>query len=176
LVRTCRISSFCTVAWQLARFQLTRRIARSLGDSWACCFILVYNYVLTVRNKRICYVMFLCTAKLLVLFVAATRFTADFTVRYSAPTSVNIVDWRECCWCFYNELIRTDLHFDFAGHSSLPTIVLLWSRSSGYPAYRSQPSVLIHRRPATAAHAARRRWTQPGTAAHYCYTHRRSRV
>ena len=29
LVRTCRISSFCTVAWQLARFQLTRRIARS---------------------------------------------------------------------------------------------------------------------------------------------------
>ena len=37
LVRTCRISSFCTVAWQLARFQLTRRIARSLGDSWASC-------------------------------------------------------------------------------------------------------------------------------------------
>jgi len=35
LVRTCRISSFCTVAWQLARFQLTRRIALSLGDSWA---------------------------------------------------------------------------------------------------------------------------------------------
>jgi len=25
LVRTCRTSSFCTVAWQLARFQLTRR-------------------------------------------------------------------------------------------------------------------------------------------------------
>ena len=37
LVRTCHISSFCTVAWQLARFQLTRRIARSLGDSWASC-------------------------------------------------------------------------------------------------------------------------------------------
>jgi len=34
LVRTCRISSFCTVAWQLARFQLTR----SLGDSWASFF------------------------------------------------------------------------------------------------------------------------------------------
>jgi len=31
--RTCRTSSFCAVAWQLARFQLTRRIARSLGDS-----------------------------------------------------------------------------------------------------------------------------------------------
>ena len=37
LVRTCRISSFCTVASQLARFQLTRRIARSLGDSSASC-------------------------------------------------------------------------------------------------------------------------------------------
>jgi len=33
--RTCSTSSFCTVAWQLAKFQLTRRIARSLGDSWA---------------------------------------------------------------------------------------------------------------------------------------------
>ena len=29
--RTCPTSSFCTVAWQLARFQLTGRIARSLG-------------------------------------------------------------------------------------------------------------------------------------------------
>jgi len=37
LFRTCRTSSFCTVAWQLARFPLTRRIARSLGDSWAFC-------------------------------------------------------------------------------------------------------------------------------------------
>ena len=37
LFRTCRISCFYAVAWQLARFQLTRRIARSLGDSWASC-------------------------------------------------------------------------------------------------------------------------------------------
>jgi len=29
LFRTCRTSSFCTVAWQLARFQLIRRIAQS---------------------------------------------------------------------------------------------------------------------------------------------------
>jgi len=36
--RTCRTSSFCTAARQLARFQLTRRIARSLGDSWASCW------------------------------------------------------------------------------------------------------------------------------------------
>ena len=33
LFRTCRTSSFCTVAWQLAISQLTRRIARSDGDS-----------------------------------------------------------------------------------------------------------------------------------------------
>ena len=50
-----------------------------------------------------------------------------------------------------------------------PTIVLLWSRSSGFPAYRSQPSVLIHHRPAAAA--GRRHRTQP---ARYCNTHRRS--
>jgi len=37
LVRTCRTSSFCTVAWQLTRFQLTRRITRSLGNGWASC-------------------------------------------------------------------------------------------------------------------------------------------
>jgi len=41
LVRTCRISSFCTVAWQLERLLLTRRIARSLGNSWASC---MYSY------------------------------------------------------------------------------------------------------------------------------------
>jgi len=37
LFRTCRTSSFCTVAWQLAGFQLTRRIAQSLGNSWTSC-------------------------------------------------------------------------------------------------------------------------------------------
>ena len=37
LFRTCRTSSFCTVSWSLRRFQLTRRIARSPGDSWASC-------------------------------------------------------------------------------------------------------------------------------------------
>jgi len=37
LFRTCRTSIFCTVAWQLARFQPTRRIAQSVGDSWASC-------------------------------------------------------------------------------------------------------------------------------------------
>ena len=37
LFRTCHTSSFCTVAWQLARFQLTQHIVQSLGDSWATC-------------------------------------------------------------------------------------------------------------------------------------------
>ena len=34
-------SSFCTVTWQLAKLQLTQRIARSLGDSGASCFCIV---------------------------------------------------------------------------------------------------------------------------------------
>jgi len=52
LVRTCRISSFCTVAWQLARLLLTRRIARSLGDSGASCSFF-YRAMLCIRG--ICY-------------------------------------------------------------------------------------------------------------------------
>jgi len=43
LFRTCHTSSLCTVAWQLARFQLTRRIALSLGDIWASCYS-VYDW------------------------------------------------------------------------------------------------------------------------------------
>ena len=41
--RTCRTSSFCTVAWQLATFQLTWRIAQSLGDSWASFYLVTQN-------------------------------------------------------------------------------------------------------------------------------------
>ena len=55
LIRTCRISSFCTVAWQLARFQLTRRIARSLGDSWASCSTARCCAYLTKSKLRISY-------------------------------------------------------------------------------------------------------------------------
>ena len=55
LVRTCRISSFCTVAWQLARFQLTRRIARSLSDSWASC--LGRQNMLSYANRTSCVVV-----------------------------------------------------------------------------------------------------------------------
>ena len=60
LVRTCRISnlsSFCTVAWQLAIFQLTRRIARSLGDSWAsCCSLLLSDIFVKNYQNRLMYV------------------------------------------------------------------------------------------------------------------------
>ena len=50
LFRTCRTSSFCTVAWQLSRFQLTRRIARSLGDSWVSCTYSVGSTIHTAYN------------------------------------------------------------------------------------------------------------------------------
>ena len=63
LSRSCRTSSFCTVAWQLARFQLTRCIARSLGDSWACCssdWVIAGNeYRYWVADRRLlCYILF----------------------------------------------------------------------------------------------------------------------
>ena len=51
--RTCRTSSFCTVAWQLARFQLTRRIARSLGDSWASCVIQTLKQLKRISSRLI---------------------------------------------------------------------------------------------------------------------------
>ena len=55
LVKTCRISSFCTVASQLAKFQFTRRIARSLGDSWASCYNLCHKQYLVNREPKIVY-------------------------------------------------------------------------------------------------------------------------
>ena len=62
LFRTCRTSSFCTVAWQLARFQLTRRIDRSLGDSWASCIKsrmgkLTVKPCRSVPLSRVCHVV-----------------------------------------------------------------------------------------------------------------------
>ena len=52
LVRTCRISSFFTVAWQLARLLLTRRITRSLGDSWASCSLYLEIYGNSARQQH----------------------------------------------------------------------------------------------------------------------------
>jgi len=48
LFRTCR--DFCTVAWQLAKFQLTRRIARSLGDNRASCTLHHAHGFVRLRN------------------------------------------------------------------------------------------------------------------------------
>ena len=48
LFRTCHTSSFCIVAWQLARVQLTRCIARSLSDSRASCELKLVNLFWTV--------------------------------------------------------------------------------------------------------------------------------
>ena len=56
LVRTCRISSFCTVAWQLARLLLTRRIARSLGNSWASCLLDVWMALPVQRQPSLGFV------------------------------------------------------------------------------------------------------------------------
>ena len=51
LVRTCRTSSFCTGAWHLARFQLKRRIARSLCDSSASCPHLFARFMLPCTSR-----------------------------------------------------------------------------------------------------------------------------
>ena len=45
MVRTCRTSSSYTVAWQLARFQLTRRIAELFVPFW-------YRLIQVVLEKR----------------------------------------------------------------------------------------------------------------------------
>ena len=59
LFRTCRTSSFWTLAWQLAKFQLTRRIARSLGDSWASCYVRKLGVARSLRPT----VLFGCSAQ-----------------------------------------------------------------------------------------------------------------
>ena len=61
LFRTCRISSFCTVAWQLARFQLTQRIARSVGDRWVSCNKSVFSLLRRLSTWR--YRHFLLSAR-----------------------------------------------------------------------------------------------------------------
>ena len=83
LVRTCRIISFCTVAWQLARILLTRRIARSLGDSGASCYgtlspnMDLKNFATAGRS----------TQTLSILFDKGGRY-----VWYTRPLSVELVE------------------------------------------------------------------------------------
>ena len=52
LFRTCHTSSFCTVVWQLARFQLPQCIAWSLGDSWASCFTGRMPFLLPSQQRQ----------------------------------------------------------------------------------------------------------------------------
>ena len=102
LVRTCRISSFCIVAWQLARFQLTRRIARSLGDSWASCYrpdaIPATQPTVSVKARLLKqYAAFLCLwyfhwLKVKVTFSALTQLVGQH------PASKN---WVLRCWHGY---------------------------------------------------------------------------
>jgi len=61
LFRACCTSSFCTVACQLVRFQLTRRIARSLSDSWASCLhdlLHGFSGVFTDTSEHILFILF----------------------------------------------------------------------------------------------------------------------
>jgi len=96
LVRTCRISRFCTVAWQLARLLLTRRIARSLGDSWASC-----HHMLSVRFVR---VLFLCVnfqenyEKTVDTFCYHTHTASRRYNRWSRLAKPNRTSKRPTCW------------------------------------------------------------------------------
>ena len=90
LVRTCRISSFCTVAWQLARLLLTSRIARSLGDSWASCYIWLCHW-----PDLLCLTVFFLHLAMLLLIILRV-FDIDSPTTFSQS-----VGWR-CftgnCW------------------------------------------------------------------------------
>ena len=48
----------------------------------------------------------------------------------------------------YSELTYISTSPAIPAYLNRPTVVSLWSRSSGLPPYQPQPSVLIHRRPA----------------------------
>jgi len=97
LFRTCRTSSFCTVAWQLARFQLTRRNARSLGDSWAsyikqhsetdrvCSY---QNTDCSLENKFI--VLFIIIFRTLSFrILIGTNFHSNFSMECSVLSGIN---------------------------------------------------------------------------------------
>ena len=83
-VRTCRISSFCTVASQLARLPLTRRIARALGDSWASCYITwLHAYVCVIKEWNILQ-SFYCLMSTNVTY----QFMHDYIVKSSIASKI----------------------------------------------------------------------------------------
>jgi len=110
--------------------------------------------------------MFLFTAKLLLLFATATR----LAVCYAAPTSVNK---SECIHCFYDELLwhnwtslscsdLTNISTSLAISAYLywPTIISMWSQSSGFPPYRPESTVSGKSSLIAVAAAGWGHWTQ----------------
>ena len=101
LVRTCPISSFCTVALQLARLLLTRRIARSLGDSWASCSEtpLLNAQAKARMHWTVSWVIAICKVR---IFVSVSPFVYTKTRKASlevAPTTLATFSLpRIFCW------------------------------------------------------------------------------
>ena len=152
LVRTCRISSFCTVAWHLARLLLTRRIARSLGDSWAsCCFYLcsvllergLYWFVLATTicstSLFLTSLVFQYSSRLITSVKAdlwnslSTLLQARFKVFYTwNPTVLNLGSldflqpaeiWTEAFWIW---ILDSSIHFSLHQETvKTPDIVIL---------------------------------------------------
>ena len=104
-VRTCRISSFCTVAWQLARFQMTRRIALSLGDSWASCWccmlqhswitvwLMEYSSAL-VRKNCTCFALILIQVSMFLYFIFCVKGDSDSILYFvgTVPTIYLLIE------------------------------------------------------------------------------------
>jgi len=115
LFRTSRTSSYCTVAWQLARFQLTRRNARSLGDSWASCLdtldlgqkkcvvinTIVRTFYSPMKHFLFIAIRFLSDSKQIRTFNLLSHFV---TQRPSAPEIQRPGDPVDPGTLFYNEL------------------------------------------------------------------------
>jgi len=116
LVRTCRISSFCTVAWQLARLLLTIRIARSLGDSWASCY----------TDLSPCIRYWVANSAKIVVSLKHIVHSPLFSVhRSNAPETLHIITALLCRWhhCCYDEMDKFSVSSVTAIH-----IVLLGSQ------------------------------------------------
>jgi len=94
LVRTCRISSFCTVVWHLARC-----IARSLGDSWASCKLLAEcQQRLWSRNHW--------------NFQTVYRVTVQPVVNQKLLFTFTTLAKHFCVWSSENHRHRTDKYLD----------------------------------------------------------------
>jgi len=98
---TCRTGSFCTVTWQLARLQvqLTRRISRSLGDSWASCFRVAIclcvsvAYIYARAYVRACVVG--CWVAVVQVSAVASRSAINYSGRASQIEGIiNLVEQR----------------------------------------------------------------------------------